>query len=75
MHRDDLVCPGIETEEAGKWHGCLLLEILHVELGTLGHHSGKPEGGVGVALDEAVANHRLVEGLEGLHALLKLLQV
>ena len=75
MHRDDLVGPGIEAEEAGERHGCLLLEIRHVELGALGHHGGKPEGLVGVALGETVADHGLVEGLESLDALLKLLEV
>ena len=75
VHGDDLIGPGIEAEEAGERHGSLLLEVLHVELGPLGHHGRKPEGGVAVALDEAVADHRLVEGLEGLDALLELLEV
>src|SRR5580704_8425170 len=75
MQRDHLVCPGVEAQEAGERHGGLLLEILHIKLGALGHHGCKPECLVGVALGEAVADHWLVEGLEGLHPLLELLQV
>ncbi len=75
MHGDDLIGPWIETQKAGERHGCLLLEVCHVELGTFGHHGREPEGLVGVALGETVADHGLVERLEGLDALLKLLEV
>ncbi len=43
---DDLIGPGVAAEEAGERHGGLLLEVLVVELGALGHHGCQPEGGV-----------------------------
>ena len=75
MHDEDLIGPGIEAEEAGKRHRSLLLEILHIEFGSLGRDGLHPEGRVLIALGETVADHRLVECLQALDALLQLLQV
>ena len=75
VHGDDLISPRIATKEAGERHCGLLLEVLVVELGTLGHHRCEPEGGVGIALDEAVSDEWLVEALERLDARLKLLEI
>ncbi len=75
MHDKDLIGPGIETEEAGKRHGCLLLEVLHIKFGALGRDGLHPEGRILIALGKTVTDHRFVEGLEVLDALLQLLEI
>ena len=75
VESDELVGPGIESQEAGERHGGLLFEIGHVELGSLGHESGQPEGLILIALGETVSDQGFVERFERLDALLQLLEV
>ena len=72
---DDLVGPRIVAQEALERHGGLLLEVVHVELVALGDQGLHPEGVVDVALDEAIAEHGLIERLEGGDAGAKLFQI
>ena len=67
MQNDYLIGPRIERRvKLARGHCGLLLQVLHVELGSFGDDSLHPEALVGVALGKTVADHRLVEGLQGL---------